>query len=1005
MCVSFAVCVFFLRQYCVAQGGVKDSPSPSVADTSSTGKTENFSIGYFGRYVLAGFVSGAAVGATIGKAVTRLPGTSVGATIGKAVAYLPETSAGVTIGKVVAYLARTPVGARVGTAVASFPETSVGVTIGKAVTCLPGTWRGAAIGATCGAVTGLLLHRALRGRERGPHTSPARPTADEKGLTQLARTVTKGNVEEVRQLVESGSFDRVDLVRRDARGEIPFLQACRIGDMPIARLLYELNKPNEADMSGACILAAGEGHENIVSWLLVSCGAEVDRPDDFGMTALMVASRGGHCNTIRLLIDRGALINKTNPQGADITAFGCACANGHMDAAQLLYDKGMEREGQVKGKGSALESVAREGRTEIVRWLIDHLGVKSSGKHAEVALGWAALKGHRNVVRRLLSDKKLCVNTKVGCDGWTPFLAVCDNGDTETAGLLYERNRHVIANTNADGDTALIRATVNGRVETVRWLIGTCGVDVLREQKDGWSAFWFACSRGYTDIIEELLPHVQNLIFEISRADNRTCTLFGTMAYAGCTEAIRLFLKTDPTLGGMLKRSGKQKWPPLTLASRQGHPKIVELLLDAGAPVNDAVFQGYTALSNAAERGYTEIVRLLIRRGADVDPYPTDPGESSPIILAAAGGHTEIVRLLHEHGADIRRTGCKGCTALSCAEAGGHTATARLVKELLTGGPVDGGGAEKLGKAGLAGDVGEAETLLGEGVDVNVADPTTGKTTLMLAAENGRTAFVRWLLNTPVRADVTRSDKEGCTALMFATKERHRDIVELLVRVDTGTLLLRRSYTGWTALMYAIAGGDREIVELLLSEIRNMQEASRASGGRDATLGVTPLIMEIGSKADHMLSPDKINETLMRAVKEGCADSVRLLIQQGADVNHRDATGNTPVILAASRGYEAIVRLLLEARADPTLWNDAGRTASSAARTHKYDPIAELIDALPTETSFPEILKQRCVRSLHKLHAALFAKRQQTPDACTGHVSQRWVEQSPDTSRTVKDQR
>ncbi|MCY3975351.1 MAG: ankyrin repeat domain-containing protein, partial [Simkaniaceae bacterium] len=847
------------------------------------------------------------------------PETPVGETVGKVVAYLSWTSMGATIGKIVARLPAVPVGATIGKVTAHLSRTSVGAMIGKAVAHLPATWVGATFGAVCGTATGLLLHRVL-----------------------LRRTVVAVSVEGAPVQAVSAESTSVD-----TKDETPFLHACRTGNIGDARQLYASKKPSRADVSKACFSAAGKGHENIVSWLIASCKVKADQPDKSGNTVLMVASARGHLETVRSLIREGASIDKQNKQNRNITALGCACMNGHTDVAQLLYDEAMARKGRVEGMGPALEGAARKGQTEAVRWLVDRFGAKLSGVHGEVALRIASMLGHKDIVQLLLADEDLCVD-KRGHGDWTAFLLACDDGYTDIARLLYERDRNVTTATTENGDTALMCATRKGQTEVARWLIEIChGDPLLRENDRGWSAFHHACVGGHMDIIERLFSYVKNPVFAISRADKHDCTLFGSVAYVGRVEVIRLFLRTDPTLGGIVKRCTAQGWPPLVLASKQGHPEVVKLLLDAGAPVNDTIegWQGETALTYAAQAGNMETVELLIRRGADVDPYPMHSEGNAPIIHAAEGGHTAVVQLLRDHGADIRRTGHKGCTALSRAEAGEHAETATLIRKLLAEDAVGKDRTEGLREAGLSGNTDTARQLLDAGVDVDAADPTTGKTTLMLAAENGRTEFVRWLLNGSFGVDITRSDKNGDTVLILAIKGGHKDIVKLFVRADAGALLLRRNYLGWTALMYAIEGRDGDIIASVLSAIREMRTTPDETD-RAGTVGITSLMTEIGSRAGRM-SRDDLNETLIRAAGEGCADSVRLLIRLGADVNHRDTERNTPAILAASRGYEAIVRLLFEAGgADPTLRNRSGQTASSSARAHGYDPVAKLIDEL-----------------------------------------------------------
>src|SRR5213594_1191951 len=56
-------------------------------------------------------------------------------------------------------------------------------------------------------------------------------------------------------------------------------------------------------------------------------------------------------------------------------------------------------------------------------------------------------------------------------------------------------------------------------------------------------------------------------------------------------------------------------------------------------------------------------------------------------------------------------------------------------------------------------------------------------------------------------------------------------------------------------------------------------------------------------------------QQLADAVLYGRTESVRTLIAEGADVNGRDDTGMTPLMVAASQGQTAIARMLITAGA------------------------------------------------------------------------------------------
>jgi uncharacterized protein len=68
----------------------------------------------------------------------------------------------------------------------------------------------------------------------------------------------------------------------------------------------------------------------------------------------------------------------------------------------------------------------------------------------------------------------------------------------------------------------------------------------------------------------------------------------------------------------------------------------------------------------------------------------------------------------------------------------------------------------------------------------------------------------------------------------------------------------------------------------------------------------------------------------------------KALLRSGANVNARDATGSTALMLAASRGKVEVVKLLLEQGADVTVRNCAGKTALSLAEFEQRNVIVRL---------------------------------------------------------------
>ena len=76
-----------------------------------------------------------------------------------------------------------------------------------------------------------------------------------------------------------------------------------------------------------------------------------------------------------------------------------------------------------------------------------------------------------------------------------------------------------------------------------------------------------------------------------------------------------------------------------------------------------------------------------------------------------------------------------------------------------------------------------------------------------------------------------------------------------------------------------------------------------------------------------------ITADLVTAIRHADVQAIRKLLDNGADVNTRDAEGSTPLILAAFYASPECVALLLENGADVNTANQAGVTALIRAAT------------------------------------------------------------------------
>jgi ankyrin repeat protein len=274
-------------------------------------------------------------------------------------------------------------------------------------------------------------------------------------------------------------------------------------------------------------------------------------------------------------------------------------------------------------------------------------------------------------------------------------------------------------------------------------------------------------------------------------------------------------------------------------------------------------------------------------------------------------------------------------------------------------------------------DTRAVESLLKSGTDPNVRDKT-GATALMYAAAFASPECVRLLLE--AGANVNSTNTNASTALIWATGNAAK--VRLLLDWHAEVNATTRS--GVTALLSATNRGETEVMRLLIAagadpqaemalwfgpKVGLLQIAYGAndSGPREVlagagiklqeatALGMSPLSRVftnlvfsyrrqvsptsagvVRALLDHGANPNEdyrqLNvamSVLAKAALHGDLETMRILIERGADPNRKGPRGLTPLMMAAAAPQtdSAAIRLLLQKGAAVEAQDARGRTA------------------------------------------------------------------------------
>ena len=237
----------------------------------------------------------------------------------------------------------------------------------------------------------------------------------------------------------------------------PLFWASRYGNEKVAQALREMGAVEKVDKEGMGeellkilgVQSADEIDEKRAIELIKD-GANIEKKDTFGQTALIWASRYRRVEVVKTLLSRGAKVDEKDNDGD--TALLDASKNGYVKIVKTLIEKGAEVDEKDNRGVTALIKASSYDNVKVVKTLIENGAMVDE-------------KDNR---------------------GYTALILASQYGYIEVVEALIENGAKVDEKNN-DGKTALIMASRHERVAVVEALLDA-GADVTITDNKGYTA-------------------------------------------------------------------------------------------------------------------------------------------------------------------------------------------------------------------------------------------------------------------------------------------------------------------------------------------------------------------------------------------------------------------------------------------------------------------------------------------------------------------------------------
>ena len=338
--------------------------------------------------------------------------------------------------------------------------------------------------------------------------------------------------------------------------------------------------------------------------------------------------------------------------------------------------------------------------------------------------------------------------------------------------------------------------------------------------------------------------------------------------------------------------------PPLIFAIKYNKKEIINTLLLYGANVNIQDKDGNTSLHFALKFKHYELLTTLLHYGGDINII----NHEGVSIFESADNDEKDILSTTESLVDTRAYNIFETARLGDLNRLVHSYSKH--QQLLQS---NSDGQSILHLAVLSNNIKAVLYLLNKGLNIDAED-NDGLTPLILSMSHARYLNVALLL-LDRHASVEHSSGKGHSALSVAIRNSNPEGAKVLIKRGANINVADNAHTPLTLTHTALLQYNEKAQEYRELETLLLSKGARVDVSLNS-LGWTPLCTTV-TKAQ-----DKPN-----------SEHIRLLLQLGANVNHIDINGRTPLMLATSMGRKTSVEMLMNNYAANNIFDNFGWSA------------------------------------------------------------------------------